>query len=305
MSWAAVAGAVISVGGAMLTSDGGEQATTEQQSTMTPEQRALLAQLIGTISSNPELGQQQFEPYGGELVSPLSKLETTSLAALEERAKQLFAGGSETDKASTDALGRILGGKGVATDEFIRTNVEQPATRFFNETLLPGITGRFAGSNLFGSDRREAEQRGARDLGETVSKTSADIRLQSEQQNVQNILAALGLAPAITGARTGELSALLAAGGIPRGVDQAKLAADYEEFLRRQKSKKAAFDQAIAALGLKGVENITTVPGGGGSFLGEVATGAGKALGTGVSQWLGSRNTSSAPSFNTGYYGQI
>lgn len=255
MSWAAVAGVAGSVVGGMLDKETGEEASssTQQAPRLTPEQQELLRKMIAEL-----MGQGSFQttPYTGDLVADLSNLEKTSLTGLEQRALELMSGGNRMDKTANDALVRQLSGQPIATDDFIKTNVEEPATRYFRESLLPELEGRFRGSNLYSGQMREQEMRGVRDVGETVNRTSADIRFKSAQDAQSRVLAALGLYPEVSTLPLAQLGMTLEAGGIPRGVQQAKLSSQYDEFLRQQKDKTA---RLLAALGVPATENITTV----------------------------------------------
>lgn len=273
------------------------KATTSQQPTLLPSQRSLLEALLQELTypgraNSDLLGNAGFggEPYSKPLVADISKQQGSSLAALE----QLSINAAQPqeapyDQAAIDAMMKALSGNSIATDEYIKTNVEDPATRYFTEELLPNLTRRFSGSNAFGSDRMKAEKNAIRDLSQTVTQTSADIRYKASQDALSNALQALGIIPALTTAKSNAqaqqaatIEGILNAQGLIQGTEQAKLTADYQDFLRTQTDKQAKLRAMLELLGIKGFENITTVTPGQSGLLGGLVQGAGAGLAKGL-----------------------
>jgi hypothetical protein len=214
----------------------------------------------------------------------LSSLERTSLAALEQAAMQAVSPGG--DPTLTKARGAVE--RGTEADQFDQEGFDRffgeaiaaPMLDMFKTEVLPELTRRFSGSAAFGSDRLKSEQQATQNLGKTLTSTRADLLFKTQEAGKNRALQAASLAPGLVGAGTDKLLSLLAAGGVPRGVEATKLSASYQEFLRQQESKSKAYDRALALLGISPIENTTVVKPGQPGLLQGLAPGIGMALGT-------------------------
>lgn len=252
------------------------EAKSSQLPTMTPEQQKLLSQLIQQLGGE-DLLQGGVTPYQGRLTTETSPLENMSLAALEQQAMNLVSPGSVNANAqgTVNDLMQSGGWDANTLEQFFKSNVADPSIKDFNEQILPGITRRFGGSGAFGSDRMLQESRAARDLGDTLTKARTNLAFQSKEAANNRRLQAAGLAPSVSGAPIQQLLQTLSAGGVPRGVDMSNIAAQYQEFVRQQQSKKDRTAAILAALGLKPFENQTVVTPGQPGLLQGFAQGAG------------------------------
>ena len=218
--------------------------STETRSTRTPEQEALMKELLGF------LGQYSQD-------SGLGNLESTSLAGLEKFAEEGAAGGSQLYKSGSDAIQNILGQGQDDFSQYYQTNIQEPLLKGFEEDVMPRISRRFGPSGLFGSDRKEADARARDDLLSALTRGKAETVLGARKQNLQ----ALGLIPGFEGTRT-QIGLNAATAGL------------------EERRKRMA--QILQSLSIQPVENITTVTGGqasgGAGFLSAIAPAIGKSF---------------------------
>lgn len=240
--------------GGMIFGKEGKQ-TTQQLSTLTPEQKALLDKLLGELSKGSATGPG--ETYGKPMVADLSDIENLSLEALEQR---ILNQGQNSTSAASAALKDIIAKRGAPVDatDFYSKNIRDPLMQDFREQILPDITRRFSGSAAFGSDRMRAEDVATRNLVTTLERGLSDVQYKSSNDAMARLMQAIGLAPGVEAGGTNELLALMSGAGLPRAVEQMKLAADYDEWVRAQNKGDQRVNQILAALGVKGFENVVT-----------------------------------------------
>lgn len=261
---------------------GGKKSTVESkvQSTKSPEQEAMLRQLLAQLSG--DMGGEP-DAFTGKMAPDLSSLERTSLAALEERALQSAGvGGDSTMAAARGAVERGTGADQFdqeGFDKMFGESVAAPMLDMFKRDILPEMTKRFSGSASFGSDRMKAERTATDDLGKNLTATRADMLFKSSEAGKDRSLKAASLAPGVVGGEADALLKLLAGGGVPREVEGNKLAMDYQEFVRQQGQKGKTLEMALAALGISPIENTNIVKPGKPGFLEGLAPGIGSGLG--------------------------
>ena len=181
-------------------SEGGLE--TETLSTLTPEQQALLQQMIEQLGGGADLAGGNF----------LSEAENTSLAGLEERAMLRATGGIEQE--SNEALMELISGRGSPGDftDFFETNVRDPAVRDFRENIQPGISRQFGGSSFFGSERAKADRDASDDLISSLTQSRSKLAFDERTAASDRLMKAIGLAPQLdainTDTRARELDAL-------------------------------------------------------------------------------------------------
>lgn len=261
------------------------KASFSTQPTILPQQQNLLTmleQLLTTGTPPPGV-----TPYGGTFAAPLNSLQTTSLAGLE----QIAAGGTapgqpapitktpqQTDaiNQSFNTLNEALGYTAPQIDSTaaFQQGVVDPLTENFNTNVLPSLDARYAGSagGAYSSGRQEANAGAADDFtdslsqaGSTFAYNTSTANQQAELQANQQRLAALGLAPAITGLPTAldagiqsandasagnwiqRLLSTLGGGSVPYNVAQTELSGQYGEFQRQQESIQQFLRDFIAA----------------------------------------------------------
>lgn len=240
--------------------------------TVTPEQASAYDALL------KELGGAASTQYGGQLGAPLSSLETTSLAGLEQAA--LAAAQPDSAYArGENALAGILGAGPQDFTDYYKKAVEEPFLREFNEQVLPGISRRFAPSGFYSSDRIRQDELAQRNAAEGLGRTYAELAYKARQDDTTNKLAALGLLPQVAGARSSALAGFLQAGAVPREAAALNNQLQYEEFVRQQAQAEDRRKALIAALGIPQFENIAVQKGGSTGVLGGVAQGVGSFLG--------------------------
>jgi len=250
------------------------------QTTKTPEQEAMLKQLLAQLSG--EMGGEP-DAYGGQMAPDLSKLERTSLAALEERALQSAGvGGDSTMSAARGAVER-----GAEADKFDQEGFDKyfgeavaaPMLDMFKRDVLPALSKRFTGSGTASSDRMKAERTSTDDLTKSLTSSRADLLFKTTEAGKDRSLKAASLAPGVVGGEADALLKLLSGGSVPREVEGNKLAMDYQEFIRQQGEKGKTLEMALAALGINPIENTNIVKPGKAGFLESMAPAVGTGLG--------------------------
>ena len=230
------------------------EADVSQHKLTTPEQDALLQQVLGILSGRVGGGAR---PFPGDLEIGPSTLEGLSLQALEDRAGDLVAGETEVLNAGKTALLEALTSDPTDIDEFFQTNVADPILEAFEENI--STIGRRFGKNFFGTGRTDQESDAFEDMIDALTSERANLAFQNDQRTRDRKLTAAGMSPGVARGGTDELLALLTAGGVPRGIEEGNLLRSYQEFLRQQNQKNQDISQALAAVGLPTVENIATV----------------------------------------------
>jgi len=252
---------------------------TRSLASMTPEQQALLRQLIAAFQQEG-LTTGGVTPFEGELTAGLGELEGLSLEALEQQILQRVQGtgvGAETNTALTDLL--RTGGAPVDFEDFFQKSIRDPALQEFRELILPEVTRRFGSSGAFGSDRLLAEQQATERLGKTLAGSRSELafRTQGEAQNRR--LQALGLSPGIQTGGVEDLLKLMQGAALPRSIEQSRLTAEFGEFQRQQGEKNKRIEQILASLGLKTTDNLGAGLGGQRGEIGQQASSTKSALG--------------------------
>lgn len=249
----------------------------ETRSTLSPEQQALMSRLFGELSGGPVI--PQFEQYTGNRIEGLTDAQLRSLSGMEQRALQLSQTGGVDPMVQQYLMKALEGGEDLGSDEYIKRNIEDPAARYMQEQLLPQLTQRFSGNAAFGSDRKEMESRALRDLMTEVLRNRSDVKFKAGQERNATRGSALNSAAALQQVGSQELSQLFANLDLPRGVGQARLDADYQEFLRGQGYKDTALQTAMQLLGVPAIENIAKTTGGSSGFLSTLVGAAGTIFG--------------------------
>jgi hypothetical protein len=196
-------------------------------------------------------------PYGGEFAAPLSGLEKTSLAALEQQAMNQTSPTNPATGATAaagTALTDIFNQGPQSFEDYYQTNVENPAIQDFSQKTIPAISAAFARSagGTYGSDRAKAIGTATKDLTDSLVKARSGLAFNTQQQNTSNKIAAAGALPTLGAAGTGvinNLATILAAGGVPRSVEQTDLSGKYADFQRQQQAGAQAIAQALGFLG--------------------------------------------------------
>lgn len=283
------------------------KASFSTQPTILPAQQDLMNMLVGILQTgDPVRGVQH---YGGTYAAPLNSLQTTSLAGLEQ-----IAGGGTTPQPTaqqTGAMDQSFNALNSALDyqapqidstAAFQSGVVDPLTKAFETSILPAISGQYAGSagGAYSSGRQQASQQAGANLTDTLASQgsrfaydAASANQTAELQANQQRLAALGLAPAITGMPTAldtalqgitstqiqQLLATLGAGAVPYGVAQTQVAGEYGEFTRQQQEEQQIIADFIAAMGAPTVNTLGVGSGGSSGILPGLFQGAGSALG--------------------------
>jgi len=245
------------------------EAEISSRTTHTPEQQSIEKELAKMFKTDTSPG---VESYVGDLVAPLSQLEQTSLAGLEQEALNRVNSGSALIDSATQAIIDTINADPTNTDDYYQTNVFDPAYRQLTEKTLPGLDRR-KGLSYFGSERREQETDLKEAFNRDVLGERADLAFKTAESQADRRLRAAEMAPGVSRSTIDEFASMLAAGEVPRGVKQAELAVNYDKFLNEEERKRQRIDQMLALLGYPGLENIATVTEGSPGFLTSVASG--------------------------------
>lgn len=248
--------------------------TTKPQNRLDPQQQTIENVLTGVLQKGPEAAAQ---PFQGPFAAPLSPLEQTSLAALEQRAMNLAGGNTGVIGQGEQALSQVLQGGPQDFEDFYRETVFKPLQKEFSEIVLPTVTAQFArgAGSSYGSDRLRAVTRATEDFTNTLARERAQLAFDTANQAEQRRLQALGLLPSVAGAQTNELLSLLSAGAVPRAVSQADVTGRYQEFVRAQDQQNQRIAQMLSFLGIPTQEINTVVRPGSEGILGPSTVSAG------------------------------
>ncbi len=232
---------------------GTEPESQQDQLSLLTEQQKRIADFLEPFLTSENLGTIE-----GVQTPPLSSIQETSLAGLEQLTAGIAGGGTEQQDllstgrtAATDILTRD------ATDieDFFRTNIADPSLKFFNEEISPAITSKFAPSGFFSSERLDAEAGSREDLLRFLTQSRESVALKGREQDTNALLKALTSLGGLRGTELGDLSGVLAAGELPRDAFREEAIGPIQERERRLNS-------IFKALGIPGVENVvTTTPG--------------------------------------------
>lgn len=254
---------------------------TSSLGTLSPEQDALMKNLISYFGKTPENAAEPSQPLD---VAGLSGLQSTSLQALEQQAMQAAQFGTGGQQAS-DIL------KGIATqgpqniDQYFTKTVQDPALRDFQD-VLNGISRKNAGT-YFSGERVKADQLAQRDLIEALTTERARVAFEARQQDLDRAVQAANGMTTASASGVNELLGLLGAGAVPRDVEQQKNQAIYDEFLRQRSAVDTRINQMLNALGIQTKENVVTTTGGSSGLLGGFLGSAGSAVGAKLAtSWL-------------------
>lgn len=259
----------------------GPSFNTRSLSTISPEQREALNQLLAQMQSRTPT------QYTGQMSAGMSPFEQASLTALEQRS-QALAAPDPTLQAAGGAVQRLTDFESQTgnASEYFRTNVQEPALQGFEKEVMPRISRSFGGADFFSTERQQAEGLAREDLLESLTAQRTAVELDQFNQSRNRALQAAGLAPQLTQAenqRSQTQIDILRAAGIEREVAQGGLDRNYAEFVRQQEQQRQN-DDALRQLTLTPtIENLgMSDPGSAGllaTMLGAMAQGAGNQLG--------------------------
>lgn len=291
----AVAGAVVT--GLMSDSQSsGGSASTQPAPTMTPEQLAALRELLAKLSpQSGDLTQQQ-GAYNQPFAAPLSNLQKLSLQSIENLSQEM--GSSAAYQATNDALIQALQGKSTDVTDTFQKSIVGPMTKNFQDVVLPGVVGNFAGTGAYGSDRMQQSNLAMRDFNDSIAGAGANLAFNADNAAKNRQVQALGLAPDVMKTPLQAMISALGAGGVEQLTGQTELTGQYQNFLNQQTQRNTLLNALISALGLRGTENITTVAPGETSSIGPIFAGALNALGNPrVQNIFGSNSSNSSTSW--------
>jgi hypothetical protein len=246
------------IGGAMDLAFGEEPSyRTDTRETLAKWQKAYLPQLEDLLT------RPTYTPYQGDRVADLSGLEGLSLSALEQGAMDRVTGGTDLQRLGTETLMNLLQEGPQDIDRSFKEGVSDPLMAQFQREVLPNIDRKYAGNNRFhGNERQESYDRNIDDLERNLAMARAGMfdKAYSEQKARQQ-----SISQAIPGMETEQMRQLigyLGAGEIPRQVEQAKLDADFQEFMRSIGGDEKRVQELLQALGLNATQTDTAVLGG-------------------------------------------
>lgn len=273
MSWAAVAGAAVGVVGGMLTDDGSAPAASNMPS-MTPEQQQALRALLQRLQ-----GGTGVTPYGGNT----DGMEH-SLAGLEEWSKQMMLNRAGVQGSANSFM--EAGPDATNIDDMFKNSIENPLVQDFNENVIPGISKKFGGSSIFGTDARNADTKARSNLMSSLVGAKSKMQFDTTEAAKNRALQKNALGVDLTKAGLGADSEIGKMLSMIFGGQSAVHDTNYAEFTRQQGQGQQNIQNILAALGLQ--PNNTVVTPGSQGFLTAAAPGIGQALTqSAMNRWLG------------------
>ena len=238
-------------------------AVESSQTNLTPEQQEALKSILASLTGAGAA------PTTSPGYTKLSPLENTSLAGLEQMAMN-FATPSEATKTSQGALTNLIDTADKGFEDYYRTNIAEPITRTFNESILPGINRQYS-NDFFSTDRASNLDRSQQRVLEALVQGAGTARKDYRAQTIDASKALYGGEVSAAQTKGLDIQSLLAAlsgGGTERNVRVAERDKQLEALLR--------------ALGLKTIDNtVTALPGSEGlvsTAIGAFAQGLGSSI---------------------------
>jgi hypothetical protein len=244
----------------------GDDSDVEFIDTRTDEQKLVSRSLQPYLTSRIGRGLPR---YTGQRVAGVSPFERQSLGLLGELMESPLPpifGEAET------ALGPALSGEPTTeispeiTEEFYRTSIFDPAFRDLQDVIIPEIEGQYAG-NFYSSARADATTEAITDFGEYQAALLAELQYADEQARrgleesaAERQLAAVGPATELgqvqEATALGRIQAGQTFGALPRLLEQARLDAAFDEFIRTLPEYNPVIGQSLSFLGLPGMTAV-------------------------------------------------
>lgn len=184
--------------------------------------------------------------FPGQTVAPFAPATQQGLSTITNLATQ---GGQLTPAASSELLGTIQG-RGI--NPFLGQAAQAataPLFEQFQQETIPTLQSIFARSGgTGGSAEGFGAERAATALGRGVSEQAANLAYQSANQERQNQLNALALAPSLDAARYADANALLGVGAAQQGQTQAEIQAAMDKYNYEQNLPATQLNQYIAQI---------------------------------------------------------
>ena len=233
---------------------GAEDPSVSQQSKLSPQQEKLMSPLSQFLMQR--LGEGA-PGYGGELVAGMTPMQQQSMSQMGQYMSSQTPLSGEVEGAFGDYL---AGTKPEEMIDFYNQYLLPSQQRQFSEKTLPGIKESWVGptgeGGYWGSGRATAEGRAHEVHGEQVATGRGKAVMAGREQGLQ----ALGMAPSI-GKYLEEGSLRRATAGWnmgegARGIENQKLQAEFQEFLRTQPGASETINQILSFLGLQTTDTI-------------------------------------------------
>jgi len=226
-------------------------------SLQTKQQKKLLDSLISQLMGTP-LDQVEGKAYEGERIAGLGENE--------ELIQSLLGGTIEGIPQQFDAiqaaLAPLLSGDPSDFDEYFTQTIQDPLLETFNEDVLPTLSRTFGPTDFFGSDRFGANVDATENLTDALTRERARTGFETRESALDRSLQAADISRLLPGGEVNALQGTQTLSQIPRGLEQAGLDVEFEEFLRTQVAEKdKRIQQILATLGLGAKENIVDVRG--------------------------------------------
>lgn len=216
-----------------------------QVPTLTPEQKALLEQIIGSVSGAAGEFGGRVAPFTGDLSAGPSGLENLAFGSIED----LFAPGGQTQEFLQSALQPFSPEETIGRFEEFQLPFAREQQSESRRQLLESLSG--TGGFTSGATSRALARSGREfDLG-LQSQLGQQLNF-AEQLASQRQFGGLG---ALLGIQTQGLGA----GGIQRGIEQSDLDRQLNEFIRQQ-GVDPLLGLLPTLLGTQGFENIVQIP---------------------------------------------
>lgn len=209
---------------------------------------------------------RRMAPFKGERVAGISGIEgqglenlsgmlTADRAPLFGRAEAALTPGLE-GAPSTEIRPEL-------TEEFFRKSIYDPALKNLREDIIPEIESQFAG-NFFSSARAGATSEAVGDFGEQQASILAELQYADEQARRGLAESAAGRQLTASGQAVGlgaleeqigmgRIEASQTFGSLPRRLQQARLDAEFNEWIRTLPEYSPVIEQALRFLGTPGL----------------------------------------------------
>jgi hypothetical protein len=268
---------------------GGEapSTTTQTLDLMTGQQKNILSSLGNYLNNS----SNAITPYKGTLSTGDSNLQKQTYSGVESFLNQIPSLQQQNQQNNTDYMGQlksIIDAGPADTEAYYKTNVEQPAMRTYNQSVLPTIEKTFAGGR-YGSDFQRQVQASNQELQNNLVKSRESLLKDQLDQMYNRKLQAIGLEgqlPSMQATQSNTINTMLntglTAGTSQRATTQEALDKQYLEFIRQQDQKQAGITNILNYLSQRSVENVVSNNGGSSNNTGQMIGAGASAVGAGV-----------------------
>lgn len=212
----------------------------------------------GYLQRAQAVADQPFTQYQGQTVAGFTPWQQQGLQAQAARAAE----GSPTMGAANANLQSVLNGSFLGANPYLDAQVQAAQgdlVSAWNKTAVPQWSKAMQSSGSFGNTGVMAAQYDAANaLQQNLGRVAGDMRYNAYNQERQNQMSALGMAPTFAQQDYNDINQLQSAGQAYQAQQQKELDAQYQQWKTAQQYPQQQLDVMRNALGGVNFGNTTT-----------------------------------------------